>query len=259
MPRIEAAVRTHRGKVREHNEDNYYLNGIFAQIEQNNEGGLFKSESSDKTQIYAVCDGMGGLSSGDMASMIAASRIGALLPAGARKLTEYLNAYIEGTSDSLMALCEGGRQAGCTLAMIYIDGSNVRVAHLGDSRVYFKRRALPLTQVTLDHSQAEWYASQGVLTPEQAKTHPSRNILRRYIGAPVREGREPDVLDSMRLKRGDVFLLCSDGLSNMITSSEMENEMAQPRSCADICKALVLRALERGGDDNITAMIVRNI
>jgi len=257
MPRVEAAVRSHRGRVRAHNEDNFYLNGLFAQIDQNNEGGLFKADCSNKTQIYAVCDGMGGLSSGDMASMIAVSRIVSLMPAGARRLTEYLNAYIEATSDTLMSLCEDGRQAGCTLALIYVDGSNVRVAHLGDSRVYFKRGALPLTQVTLDHSQAEWYVSQGVMTPEQANIHPSRNILRRYIGAPVREGREPDVLDSMRLKRGDVFLLCSDGLSNMISSMEMEREMIKTRSCADICRILVTLALERGGDDNITAMIVR--
>jgi len=176
-----------------------------------------------------------------------------------RKLGEHLSVYIEETSNSLYSLDKEGRHAGSTLALIYIDGANVRVAHLGDSRVYFKRGVLPLTQVTSDHSQAEWYTEQGVLTPEQAKTHPSRNVLRRYIGAPVQEGREPDVMDAMRLKRGDVFLLCSDGLSNMITLPEMEREITQARSCADICRALVTLALERGGDDNITAMTVRII
>lgn len=255
--RVDAAARSHPGHMRGNNEDNFFLCGVFMRAEERNAGGLFKGMHDDKRQLYAVCDGMGGMDNGETASLMAVSNMGRLLPAGFRGLAAAMQSYINETSDALQSPPEGHGYAGCTLAAVYLHGSRAVVANLGDSRVYFKRASLPLTQVTEDHSQAMWFVKQGILTPEEAETHQSRNTLRRYIGAPDPDGRTPYVSKAMRVKRGDAFLLCSDGLSNMLTLSEMDNEVSKATPCADICRALVSQALKRPADDNITALVLR--
>ena len=257
MPRIESAVRSHLGRARENNEDNFCLNGVYMREDQRNTGGLYKAANNDKRQLYAVCDGMGGLSKGEEASLQAVIALGALLTAGSKKFPEKLQAYIDEVSASMQALSDGGRTPGSTLALVYFDDPRVRIAHLGDSRVYFKRGVSPLAQMTVDHSQAEWYLQQGVITSEEADVHPSRNILRRYLGAPVLEGRAPDVLPAMRVRPGDVFVLCSDGLSNMVGANEIDAEVSKGLSCAEVCKALTNLALDRNGGDNITVMMLK--
>ena len=258
MPRIDAAVRSHLGRARGNNEDNFSLNGIFMREDQRNAGGLYKAVSDGKRQLYAVCDGMGGLNKGEEASMHAAISLGALVSAGRRRFAERLQAFIDEVSASLLTLGDGGRPPGSTLALVYFDDKYVKVAHLGDSRVYFKRESMPLTQVTADHSQAEWLLQQGMIGQDAVDVHPSKNVLRRYLGAPVPEGRVPDVSPDTKLKRGDAFLLCSDGLSNMMNNHEIDQEISKGQSCADVCKALTNLALSRNGGDNITVMMLRS-
>lgn len=233
------------------------MHGVYMRAEERNAGGLYKADSNDKCQLYAVCDGMGGMDRGEAASLMAVSNIVGLSPLGTRRFTDGLRSYIDKTSDKLLYSGKGSGSAGCTLAAVYLDGSGAMTANLGDSRVYLKRKALPLALVTEDHSQAVWYMKQGVLTAEEAETHPSRNTLRRYIGAPDAEGRTPDVAGPARIKRGDTFLICSDGLSNMLNATEIDAEISTEKSCADICRQIVTLALGRGGDDNITAMLIR--
>ena len=257
MPRIEAAARSHPGRVRENNEDNFYLNGVFMRAHERNAGGLYKNRSEDKRQVYAVCDGMGGMENGETASLMAVTGLSRLRDCGSRGLQKNLSAYVNEISDALLSLPGTDQTAGCTLALVHIDGAYARVGHIGDSRVYFKSTGATLAPATIDHSQAEWYAQKGVLTVQEAEVHRSRNILRRFIGAPVPEGREVDVSDRRRISGGDVYLICSDGLSNLVSLQEMDAETSAQRSCSDACKALVAMALERGGDDNITVVMIR--
>ncbi|MCL2151804.1 MAG: protein phosphatase 2C domain-containing protein [Oscillospiraceae bacterium] len=257
MPRIEAAVRSHPGYIRENNEDNFYMRGVYMRAEERNVGGLFKGVYEDKRQMYAVCDGMGGLDQGELASLLAVSNMDRLLDTGFRAIPNALRKYIDEISSDLQYQCSGAHSSGCTLAAVYLDGALAVTANLGDSRVYFKRGAIPLVQVTEDHSQAVWYLKQGILTPQEAETHRSRNTLRRYVGAHSQEGRTPDISKATRIKRGDVFLICSDGLSNMMSASEMDGEISKGQGCADICRALTALALKRGADDNITVMTLR--
>jgi len=259
MPYIETAVRSHPGIIRRNNEDNYYLNGVYMHIGEGNTDSLCDKKCYDKHQLYAVCDGMGGMNNGDAASLLVVTRLAELLHAGIRGLPRLLQESINDMCAALQSLCDDGNPAGCTLAMVYIDGSRICVANLGDSRVYFKRGKLNLTQVTEDHSQAIWLTKQGVLTTEEAETHPSRNVLYRFIGAKSQEGSTPDISDAMRLRRGDIFLLCSDGLSNLIDAYEMDAEIIKGQSNADICRSLVDLALVRGGEDNITALMIRAV
>ena len=257
MARIEAAARSHPGHVRENNEDNFFMNGIFMSAGERNAGGLYKAACDDKHQLYAVCDGMGGLDQGEKASLMTVSSLKRLLSVGFRSLQKDLQEYIDEISAALYSTSGEAHSAGSTLTIVYITGNRFVTANLGDSRVYFKRRTLPLSLITEDHSQAMWYLSHGILTPEEAEAHESRNILRRYIGAPVQEGKKPDISRATRMKQGDVLLLCSDGLSNMLSSFEMNAEISDDKSCSDICRTLVTLALNRGADDNITALMLR--
>jgi len=200
---------------------------------------------------------MGGLDKGEMASQMTVSAMNRLLPLGCRGLPGGIRAFIDEISAALQSPYGEAFSAGCTLTAVYFDDTRVMIVNLGDSRVYFKNRTLPLAQVTEDHSQAVWYMKHGVLTPEEAETHRSRNTLRRFVGAPDQEGRMPDVSKAMRVKRGDAFLLCSDGLSNMMTVSEMDAEISKEAGCAVICRELVSLALNRGADDNVTALMIR--
>jgi len=259
MPNIEAAVRTHIGTIRANNEDNFYLNGVTMRIDQLNAGGLFQANSADKLQLYAVCDGMGGLGCGEQASTLAAKNLDAVKPIGMRKFPKRLVQYIAETGREICALQEGGKLAGTTLAMTYFSKNKVRVANIGDSRVYFKRLSNQLTLVTKDHTQAQWFVEQGMITSEQAETHSSRNALRRFIGTPesMEIDNSPYVLDAMRIKVGDMFLICSDGLSEAIGIDEMDNTLSYERSCSDISKTLVTLAIKNKAKDNVTAMVLK--
>ena len=231
--------------------------GIYMSAGERNTGGLYKGIYEDKRQLYAVCDGMGGLDQGERASLLTVSGMNRLVPLGLRKIPDGLQALVNEISAALQSPYGGAGFAGSTLAAVYIDGTRAITANLGDSRVYFKRGTFPLSQVTEDHSQAMWYLKHGILAPEEAETHQSRNILRRHIGAPDEEGKTPQLSKAIRVKPGDAFLLCSDGLSNMMTLQEMDAEISKDQNCSDTCRNLVTLALKRDADDNVTALLIR--
>ena len=258
MIHIEAAARSHPGSVRENNEDNFFMCGVYMRADERNAGGLYKGIYEHKRQLYAICDGMGGLEQGEEASLMTVSAMDRLMPLGRRGFHNGIRTYIDEISAALLSPYGGPPSTGCTLSAVHLDGARATTVNLGDSRVYYKNGTLPLVQVTEDHSQAVWYQKHGVLTPQEAETHPSRNTLRRYVGAPDQEGRTPDIAKAIRVKQGDTFLICSDGLSNMMSANEMDSEMAKAQlSCSDICRTLVSLALKRGADDNVTALMIR--
>jgi protein phosphatase len=251
MPKVEAAVRSNRGRVRENNEDNFYMNGIYMEMKDVNESVLYNAQSGERHQLYAVCDGMGGLALGELAAYITVSDIDVLRGVTTKCFPAALDVYAERCSREMQSRTESGKGSGCTLAAVYIYGNKALVAHTGDSRVYFKRKRKPLRLLTQDHSQAFWYVSQGIMTPEEAQTHPSRNMLRRYIGAPTTVGQLIEYEKVIRLRRGDIFVLCSDGLTDMVDINEID---ANTYCGFDTCRRLTTLALERGGYDNITVM-----
>jgi len=257
MARIEVAARSHPGLIRENNEDNFFMCGVSMRADECNSGGLFKAINENTHQLYAVCDGMGGLDQGEKASLLTVSDFDRLLPLGLRALPNELQRYINEISASLQSSSGGATSAGCTMTLIYMKNDRFITANIGDSRIYLKRKTLPLSLLTEDHSQAVWYMHHGILTPEEAETHESRNTLRRYIGAPDQEGKRPDISKVAHMKRDDIFLLCTDGLSNMLSVSDLNAELSTDKSCADICRSLVTLALNHGADDNITALVLR--
>jgi protein phosphatase len=145
----------------------------------------------------------------------------------------------------------GGRKMQSTLSTLVITPGEAHLGHVGDSRVY-RRRSGELELLTTDHSQVMELLRMHIITQEQAIDHPARYALTRSVGGDITVRTE---IRSERVEQDDCFLLCSDGLWSNVTSSDIAS--ALEFDVADACRKLIDLALERGGDDNATAMVIR--
>jgi protein phosphatase len=141
---------------------------------------------------------------------------------------------------------------GTTCLVLVIERNNAYLAHVGDSRAYIVRDGR-IEQLTEDHSLVNERIRAGLLTPDQARNHKLKNVITRSLG--YLEDVEVDI-QVRAVRRGDKFLLCSDGLSNLVDPADI-GECARAMSPQDACRHLVQLACERGGDDNITTVIAR--
>ncbi len=251
---LEVGFATDVGRQRQRNEDSYAI--YLPYPGEPNPSGL--------SGLLLVADGMGGERAGDRASQLAAKRIRDWIASGAcfswpefageRPLEAMLRKAARDVSNEILRLGEEDpsiRGLGSTLVLAVIRETQVTVAHVGDSRCY-RIRAGTIEQLTADHSWVERQVEAGVLTPEQARTHPQRNVLTRSLGdsAPP----EPD-LRSDELRSGDVFILCSDGLTGKVTDAEILQQAQVHPSPQVLAEALVRLANEKDGSDNITAVV----
>jgi len=252
MSRLSFGASSHVGLKRAHNEDAFV--------------------ARPELGLFAVCDGMGGHSSGEVASRLACDELAqffelteadpeATWPWRAeRHLSEPENRLVTGVRLANRTIYETSvdqarlRGMGTTAVGLAFELGRVVVAHAGDSRAYLYRDTT-LSRLTDDHSLVEEYLRSGRLTVEEAKTFPQRNIILRALG------QAPDVdveVRSHRLEEGDVLLLCSDGLSGMLEDEEMERLLQRLSSDLENCAhQLVREANAAGGLDNITCILVR--
>lgn len=212
--------------------------------------------------VAVLCDGMGGASSGEIASALAAQcfeeRTLALLREDgegdlariAREAAAYANArvYDRALRD---ADCAG---MGTTLVAALIRGKDAVVINIGDSRCYWLADG-SILQVTRDHSMVQELVDKGLLTAGEARVHPRRNIIMRALGteAVIRS----DVF-RLELQEGDALLLCSDGLSNLFLEEELRERLDQAAPIEELARALIEEALLRGAPDNVTVLLVRS-
>ena len=228
---ISWGARSDVGLVRGHNEDSFLL----------------------RTPLFVVSDGMGGHAAGEVASSIAVETVGERAPGTADDVL--LGAAVEAAN---MAVIEAAEQGigkpgmGCTVTSVLIEKNKMAVAHVGDSRAYVLRQGT-LVRVTHDHSYVEELVDSGQITADEARTHPSRSIITRALGS------DPDMYAdhfSLEVNDGDRIIVCSDGLSSMISDAEIEAlavSSATPQQAAD---NLVAAALTAGGADNVTVVVV---
>jgi PPM family protein phosphatase len=230
----EEAHKTDTGRQRHANEDSYFA----------------------RAPVFVVADGMGGAQAGEVASRIAATafergRVSEEAPAEGQleRIAQQANSEIhklaqEDTSRAGM---------GTTLTAAMVRDDEVALGHVGDSRAYVFRKG-ELRRLTKDHSLVEELRRQGRLTEEQAEEHPQRSIITRALGP------EPSVnVDTMTFpaRDGDVFLLCSDGLTTMVSDDEIREILADARTLRSAVHRLVDAANRGGGRDNITAVAFR--
>lgn len=231
--RFTIATATHVGRVRDGNEDAVYP---------------AEDETTVGPVIVAVADGMGGHAAGEIASATAISAAvadgdGSAVARVEAANTAVLAAAAEDTSRS-------GMGTTLTLAIFWPDG-RLEIGHVGDSRAYLLRNER-LTQLTIDHTFVRELIAQGRLAPEEAATHPRRHMLTRTIG--MREVRV-DSLD-IHLQPGDRVMLCSDGLTGMVTDARVARILTRTPSPTGAVWSLVEAANAAGGLDNTTVAVV---
>jgi serine/threonine protein phosphatase PrpC len=237
--------KTDPGLVRKHNED--YVDYIVP------EDG---DQLHVKGAIFLVADGMGGHLAGEVASRMAVERAKRTYYADrSHSVDESLRQAFNSANQAVYDLAQADPDKtgmGTTLVAAVVLNRRVTVANVGDSRAYLLRRKR-LARITMDHSWVEEQVQAGILTPEQAEKHPQRNLITRALG--TRPSVEVDLFH-LDLRRGDMLLLCSDGLSGPVAEREMAR-IARSLPPAQAVTELVARANEQGGRDNISVAIVQ--
>lgn len=215
---------------------------------------------SDQThRIFAVADGVGGAQAGEVASQTA---IEVLQEAFANQhdgedVEDLMEIAIQRANNSIYRLSrEQPRFAmmATTIVALHIDGLRATVGHVGDSRLYRLAPDGRLSRETQDHSLVEEEMRAGRLTPEQAATHPNRNVISRALGA---EASVEVDMRSFEVERGTIFLLCSDGITRHVPDDELSTVLRNARTLDAACEELKRRCFERGAEDNLTAVLVR--
>lgn len=225
------ASRTDVGNVREHNEDSFL----------------------EKSPLFVVADGMGGHEAGEVASRIAVQTMEAHMPKSSSP-EALAAAVLKANEDVLRGAADGtGRPGmGTTLTAALIFDDEVTIAQVGDSRAYLLHDNI-LQRITRDHSLVADLIEQGRLTEEEARFHPQRSVITRALGSDPQ--MQPDIY-SLRVEDGDRLLLCSDGLTSMVSDEAIEMIMLANEYPREACDALVDEALAAGGLDNVTVIVI---
>lgn len=227
---ISFGSRTDIGYVRDHNEDSLII----------------------IPPLFAVADGMGGHEAGEIASEITVNTLAELAPSHLD--AEGLTAAVEAANYNVMkAPRQGiGRDGmGTTLTAAVLEGERLLIAQVGDSRAYLLHKG-HLQQITRDHSLMADLIEAGQITPEEARVHPNRSVITRAIGSDIH--MRPDIYE-LNVDAGDRILLCSDGLSSMISNNAIESIMRRQSDAQHCADELVTAALENGGADNVTVVV----
>ena len=204
-------------------------------------------------RFCAVADGMGGHNAGEVASAMAVKVFSGYMRDVEVITPEALRAAVARANDAVyQASLESEKVSGMgtTFSALAMNGDNAYIAHVGDSRVYLIRRGA-IMQITMDHTLVEEMVLKGLITVREARVHPKRNIITRALGT---ESRVEIDLYQLALRAGDVFFLCSDGLTNHVSEREILDVTLGGETWPDKLRRLVGSALEDGGQDNITAM-----
>ncbi len=224
------------GSMRAVNEDSYYA-------------------PREGERFCCVADGMGGHQAGEVASALAVDIFSEQMRDVILPVHERLRRAVTNANSAIFERASGNENMsgmGTTITALAQEGDDVHIAHVGDSRAYLLRNRA-LLRVTTDHTLVEEMVLKGVITLKEARVHPKRNIITRALG--TSEKVEIDML-RIRVRPGDRFLLCSDGLSGYVEEHEMAEILNSRMKSEDKIGALVDRALDAGGKDNITAMLV---
>jgi PPM family protein phosphatase len=226
--------RSDTGRARRENEDSFYA----------------------RSPMFAVADGMGGAQAGEVASQLAVEVLQKGLPDGRGSVEQRLRDLVEEANARINALSRADDQRagmGTTMTLAYVGEDELSVAHVGDSRLY-RLRDGGFERLTDDHTLVEELVRQGKLTPQEADTHPQRSIITRALGPEAAVEADSHTWPA---RDGDVYLICSDGLTSMISEGQVGEIMVSARSLEDAGRRLIDAANAAGGRDNITVILFR--
>lgn len=254
---IRGTVINNKGLVRRNNEDNFYLNGIYLHRAERENGAFLTKECQDSVQLYAVCDGMGGTDTGEEASYMAVKELAAWKRwcrwlASPRRLASLLQRI----SDRIHAdAVKKSQKSGTTIALALIRGERIVMANVGDSRIYRFREG-HLEQMSADHSVVQKLVSMGLMSPEAARISPDRHVITQYLGMDSGSKIFPYISPDTELSKEEMYLLCSDGLTDMVDDHQIEAILREKRDSQEAAKELLAAALRNGGRDNITIILL---
>jgi serine/threonine protein phosphatase PrpC len=206
--------------------------------------------------LFAVADGMGGAQAGEVASRLAAAAFREFHEADELDPEERVARIIQEANRRIYERARSDAQAsgmGTTITAALVSGDSVAIGHVGDSRAY-RLRGDKLEQLTEDHSLVADLVRSGRLTPEEADTHPQRSVITRALGTDLQVDVDTFTVEA---QAGDLFLLCSDGLTTMVDDEEIAQMVANADSLEHATKALVKAANRAGGEDNVTVVLFR--
>jgi protein phosphatase len=235
------AGKSDKGRLRKANEDFFVCQKI-----------------SDDEYLFVVADGMGGHQAGDVASKLGTETFVHRYVELREKSTPIPEALKESISRANEEILEKAtedlkkRGMGTTFSAVVLADMKAHIVHVGDSRIYITRDN-ELVRLTTDHTFVEKMVEEGRLTQEEARDHPQKNIL--YMSLGTRQSFAPEVSESFNLKKGDILVLCSDGLNNMATDAQIKEYVTNhpPQKAVE---KLIKLANENGGIDNITLVVI---
>ena len=244
---VKAYAKTDIGKARDVNEDSFYIT----------------DNSFSDIQLYILADGMGGCKAGDIASKLAISTAKSYIENNIKDTPKEKESLIQLVGSSAeyanMVVYEKSKEnkdfegMGTTIEICLIYNNRAFIAHIGDSRIYRIRNGL-IRQLTQDHSYVQTLVKQGTITKDEAEIHPKKNILTKALGCNAFV--EPDML-VRGFQKDDILVMCSDGLSNMVTQDDIYNIVTNNFEIAP--RELVDLANKNGGIDNITVITIKNM
>lgn len=243
---IDAVGKSDIGKVRTTNQDAYHIGKI-----------------SPDMVWSVVCDGMGGANGGNVASLVAVGAISANMDRNydPDKSDNNIHNLITAAIVNANALVHQKSQQtpdlagmGTTVVLTVMKNDMVYTAHAGDSRAYHITKS-DIHQITKDHTMVQYLVETGELTQDQAKDHPKKHLITRAVG--VEEDIHVDY-NEIKIKSGDKILVCSDGLTNLVNEDEILGIVNRNNAAVDAIESLIELANERGGNDNITIVIMEN-
>ena len=241
---MEAFATSDIGRARQINEDSYYI-----------------SNKEDEIKLFIVADGMGGYNGGEVASNFAVKAAHNYILSNFEKSKENRDALLNLVKESMQYAnkivyekamqSEELKNMGTTLDICLIYQNKAYISHIGDSRIYRIRKEF-MRKLTKDHSYVQQLVDEGKITKEESMNHPKKNMLIKALGCT--EYIEPDTMIKAFLK-GDIILMCTDGLTNMVKEEEIYNIIKTNN--INPSEELVKKANENGGLDNITAVIIK--
>ncbi len=258
--RFEVAMQTDIGQVRQNNEDTCFTFDT----------GSLTGQENKSYGIYIVADGMGGHQAGEVASHKAVEIIRSVLMDNTMNiLNSDINAIIreafQKANSEIYNLAVNDpllKGMGTTVTLGFRNEESLYIGHVGDSRAYLIR-AGEIIKLTRDHSLVENLKNAGMITEAESKNYPDRNIITRAVGTSlniiVDSCKETIGEDSLSLYEKDKIVFCSDGLTNYVEDNEILEIVVRSSSLNDACKTLVDTANSRGGNDNITVIVVNSI
>jgi serine/threonine protein phosphatase PrpC len=239
--RIDFFGKTDKGKVRRGNEDFFACEKI-----------------NPEEYLFLVADGMGGHRAGDVASKLGSQtfiKYYKKLRKKKNSILESMNQAVDRANTYILKKASSDprkRGMGTTFSAVVIVSLKAYIAHVGDSRIYLIRED-KIAQLTTDHTFVGKMVEEGRITQDEARDHPQKNILYMSLGA--REAFEPEINEYMGVQEGDIFVMCSDGLNNMVQDSTIK-EYVLSYNAKDAVEQLIQLANSNGGTDNITVLVV---